>query len=118
MYLYPNTKINYRINGNRSTTPSTSLKKVLKVCSTIGLTRIAEISQLVSCNQWLVGNSLSIADLAIAAQLSLLSFPASSGELLFEKGCPGFADNPQLTNLFEWRDAIEKNLMETDPATF
>ncbi len=94
--------VNEIINTNQSQQLLDSLKK---------------ISKSVSVNQYLVGNSLTIADLAVAAQLSLLCFPFSSGKRLYHKGCPGFADNPQLKDLFDWRDELEEKLFEKDPAT-
>ena len=54
---------------------------------------------------------MSFADLAIAAQISLLSFPPSAGDKLYGKGCPGFKDHPQLEPLFSWRDQLENSLM-------
>lgn len=80
------------------------------------LSSLQKLSNSVSSHQWLIGNSLSIADIAISAQLSLLKFPISSGNNLFGKGCPGFADNPHLEALFDWRDTIETYISETDPA--
>ena len=59
---------------------------------------------------------MTIADFAVAAQLSLLKFPKSSGPLLSQKGCPGFSDHPQFEPLFEWRDQLEAALMESDLA--
>ncbi|KGG16827.1 Glutathione S-transferase protein [Prochlorococcus sp. MIT 0602] len=81
------------------------------------LNNLEQLSNLVSSNKWLIGDSLSIADIAVGAQLSLLRFPVSSGEQLHGKGCPGFNDNPKLETLFEWRDQLEDMLMATDPAT-
>ncbi len=80
------------------------------------LKSLEKISDLVSHNKWLVGNSLSIADIAVASQLSLLYFPASSGQSLVGKGCPGYKDNPILEPLFHWRDNLEQLLLEKDPA--
>ncbi len=80
------------------------------------LSSLEKLSNSVSRHQWLVGNSLSIADIAISAQLSLLKFPISSGKVLYGKGCPGFSDNPKLKSLFNWRDKIESFILETDPA--
>ena len=82
------------------------------------LSSLEKLSNSVSCKQWLVGDSLSIADIAIAAQLYLLKFPFSSGQSLYGKGCPGFADNPNLEALFNWRDELEDKILETDPAIF
>ena len=75
---------------------------------------LTKLTDLVSSRHWLVGNALSIADISIAAQLSLLQFPESAGRKLSGKGCPGFSDHPELKRLFEWRDQLEAELMETD----
>ena len=64
----------------------------------------------------LVGHAISLADLALAAQLSLLRFPASSGESLAGRGVPGISDHPRLQNLFRWRDQLETRLINLDPA--
>ena len=55
---------------------------------------------------YLVGAQLSLADLAVAAQLSLLKFPQSAGAPLAGWGVPGLVDDPQLERLFQWRDRI------------
>lgn len=55
---------------------------------------------------YLEGNRLSLADLAVAAQLSLLKFPASAGAPLAGRGVEGIADSPLLAPLFAWRDRI------------
>ena len=65
---------------------------------------------------WLVGNALSLADIAVAAQLSLLRFPASAGDGLAGKGVAGLSDHPRLQPLFQWRDQLEDQLMQSDPA--
>ena len=80
------------------------------------LQSLEKISNLVRNNQWLVGNSLSIADIAVASQLSLLCFPASAGTNLVGKGWPGYQDNPLLDPLFKWRDNLEQLLLDKDPA--
>ncbi len=61
---------------------------------------------LVGAGPYLVGDRLSLADLAVAAQLSLLKFPATAGAPLAGRGAPGLADNPMLEPLFSWRDRI------------
>ena len=53
-----------------------------------------------------------LADIAVAAQLSLLRFPSSAGSALAGKGVPGLSDHPKLQPLFQWRDQIELKLME------
>ncbi len=72
---------------------------------------LERLTNLVQTNSWLVGEEMTVADIAIAAQLSLLKFPPSSGHLLEGKGCPGFNDNPRLQPLFHWRDNLENLLL-------
>jgi glutathione S-transferase len=64
------------------------------------------LAALVSSHPYLFGDQLSLADLAVAAQLSLLLFPASAGAPLAGRGVAGVADHPLLEGLFRWRDAI------------
>ena len=61
--------------------------------------------------------AMDLADIALAAQLSLLRFPTSAGPKLAGKGCPGFSDHPKFEPLFEWRDQLEAALMESDLAS-
>ncbi len=68
---------------------------------------LKQLSQLVQSSEWLVGKSMSVADLAVAAQLSLIKFPASSGPSIAGKGVKGLCDNPQFEPLFIWRDNLE-----------
>jgi glutathione S-transferase len=65
-----------------------------------------QLCALVQAQPYLVGDQLSLADLAVAAQLSLLLFPASAGAPLAGRGVPGLADDPQLEPLWAWRDRI------------
>jgi glutathione S-transferase len=67
---------------------------------------LEQLTGLVQAQPYLVGETLSLADLAVVAQLSLLSFPASAGAPLAGRGVPGLADDPQLAPLFAWRDRI------------
>jgi glutathione S-transferase len=67
---------------------------------------LEQLTALVQAQPYLVGEALSLADLAVAAQLSLLCFPASAGAPLAGCGVPGLADDPQLAPLFAWRDRI------------
>ncbi len=78
------------------------------------LASLLQLSRLVEVSGWLVGQSMTIADLAVAAQLSLLVFPKSSGPCLAGKGCPGFMDHPGLQKLFVWRDELEYELFKFD----
>jgi glutathione S-transferase len=67
---------------------------------------LEQLAALVAEAPYLVGDQLSLADLAVAAQLSLLKVPASAGAPLAGRGAPGIADNPLLEPLFSWRDRI------------
>jgi len=73
-------------------------------------TQLEQLAVLASAGPFLVGPALSLADLAVAAQLSLLKFPASSGVPLAGRGVPGIADNPLLEPLFSWRDQLLQRL--------
>tara|TARA_B100000965_G_scaffold52870_1_gene39441 strand:+ start:3560 stop:4267 length:708 start_codon:yes stop_codon:yes gene_type:complete len=68
------------------------------------------LTNLIDKESFLVGKELSIADIAVSSQLSLLKFPNSSGENLRGKGCSKYINDPSLENLFEWRDFIEDKL--------
>ena len=67
---------------------------------------LQQLCALVQQQPFLVGDALSLADLAVVAQLSLLLFPASAGAPLAARGVPGLADDPQLAPLWAWRDGI------------
>ena len=69
------------------------------------------LANSVEKENFLVGKELSIADISVASQLSLLSFPKSSGENLKEKGCSLYINDPSLKKLFKWRDSIEEVLI-------
>jgi len=64
--------------------------------------------------KYLVGDSLSIADISIAAQLSLIKFPKSSGPILSGEGSQEFINNPYLENLFIWRNNLEEYLFSAN----
>ncbi len=55
---------------------------------------------------YLEGDRLSLADLAVVAQLTLLRFPESAGAPIAGRGVAGLADNPMFESLFSWRDRI------------
>ena len=80
------------------------------------LSSLCAVADGVDLNGYLVGDGISLADLAVAAQLSLLRFPASSGESLAGRGVPGISDHPRLQNLFRWRDQLETRLINLAPA--
>jgi glutathione S-transferase len=69
-------------------------------------TNLEQLAVLVADQPYLVGDRLTLADLAVAAQLGLLKFPASSGAPLAGQGVSGIADHPLLEPLFNWRDRI------------
>ena len=70
------------------------------------LANLEQLAVLADAQPYLVGSSLSLADVAVAAQLGLLLFPASSGAPLAGCGVSGIADHPLLQSLFSWRDRI------------
>jgi glutathione S-transferase len=72
--------------------------------------QLEQLAVLATAGPYLVGDALSLADLAVAAQLSLLKFPASSGAPLAGRGVAGIADNPLLESLFSWRDQLVARL--------
>ena len=76
------------------------------------LASLEQLALSVQSTPWLVGDSMSLADLAVAAQLSLICFPSSSSAALAGKGVPGLSDHPKLQPLFHWRDQLELSLME------
>jgi glutathione S-transferase len=71
---------------------------------------LEQLSALVVSSGHLVGDQLSLADLAVVAQLSLLRFPTSAGVSLAGEGVSGIADNPLYQPLFRWRDGILERL--------
>tara|TARA_B100000212_G_C27185622_1_gene452317 strand:- start:14 stop:739 length:726 start_codon:yes stop_codon:yes gene_type:complete len=82
---------------------------VLSNKNNIDLQKLLEtLSKSLINKDFLIGDSLSIADISVASQLSLLKFPASSGPILAGEGCQEFINNPYLENLFQWRDKLEE----------
>ncbi len=72
------------------------------------------LTNLIEKDNFLIGQKLSVADISVASQLSLLNFPNSSGENLRGKGCSLYMNDPSLQNLFKWRDSIEDQLTNTN----
>ena len=72
------------------------------------------LTEVTKNKKFIVGETISIADIAVAAQLSLLRFPQSSGDKLSGKGCNLFSKDPRFECLFEWRDKIENKLITTN----
>jgi glutathione S-transferase len=84
-----------------------TVQDVLTPCAARQLTRMLEqLAVLVRDRSHLEGDRLSLADLAVVAQLSLLRFPDSAGEPLAGRGVEGISDHPLLQPLFAWRDGI------------
>ncbi len=67
---------------------------------------LEQLTRLVAERPYLEGERLSLADLAVVAQLSLLRFPASAGAPLAGLGVEGVTDHPLFAPLFRWRDGI------------
>ena len=81
------------------------------------LSSLCAIADGLDLNGCLIGNAITLADIAVGAQLSLLRFPASAGDALAGRGVPGISDHPRLQELFRWRDQLETRLINLDPAT-
>ena len=112
--LLPN-EIPSSVRGIFEKLPFNNLSKlsniVLSNKTNIELQKILEsLSKSLINKKYIIGNSLSIADISIAAQLSLLKFPSSSGPTLAGEGCQEYINNPYLENLFNWRDRLEEDL--------
>ena len=97
------TKIARQISGLINQKEKESLKQNLEY-----------LSNLIDQENFLIGEKLSIADIAVASHLSLLKFPNSSGESLKGKGCSLYINDPSLQNLFNWRDLIDDQLAKTN----
>ena len=67
---------------------------------------LEQLTVLVQAQPYLVGDSLTLADLAVMAQLSLIKFPSSAGSPLAGCGVAGLADDPRLESLWLWRDRL------------
>ena len=112
--LLPN-ELPSSIRGIFEKLPLNNLSKISDVVlsnkSNIELQKILEsLSKSLINKKFIIGESLTIADISIAAQLSLLKFPTSSGPILAGEGCQEYINNPYLENLFNWRDRLEEDL--------
>ena len=88
---------------------------VLSSKDNLELQKILEsLSKSLINKKYILGDSLSIADIAIAAQLSLLKFPKSSGPILSGEGCQEYINNPYLENLFIWRNTLEEYIFSAN----
>ena len=104
-------KIFFNIPLNIASQISGLINQVEKESLKLNLDNLAH---LIEKENFLIGKKLSIADISVASQLSLLSFPNSSGENLRGKGCSIYIKDPSLKNLFKWRDSIEGKLITTN----
>ena len=100
---FPLKKLNKLSNIVLSKKDNLELQKILEL-----------LSKSLIDKKFLIGERLSIADIAIAAQLSLLKFPISSGPMLVGKGSQEFINNPYIENLFKWRDELEEYLFSAN----
>ena len=86
---------------------SEAVGDVLAPCEPRQLRRnLDQLTALVTASPYLAGDRLSLADVAVAAQLTLLRFPASAGAPLAGRGVSGISDNPVMEPLFSWRERI------------
>jgi glutathione S-transferase len=71
---------------------------------------LEQLNALLQAQPYVVGDQLSLADLAVMGQLSLIRFPETAGSALAGRGLPGLADDPSLEPLWRWRDALVRQL--------
>ena len=84
-----------------------ALQEAITPCQASQMRRNLEhLAAIVSTQPYLEGSQLSLVDLAVVAQLSLLKCPASWGAPLADRGVGGIANSPVLEPLFAWRDKI------------
>ena len=112
--LLPN-ELPSSIKGIFEKLPFNNISKISNIVlsnkSNIELQKILEsLSKSLIDKRFIIGDNLTIADISIAAQLSLLKFPPSSGLNLKGEGCQEYINNPYLENLFNWRDRLEEDL--------
>ena len=67
---------------------------------------LEQLTTLVANGQPLVGTQYCVADMAVAAQLYGLKFPATTSIELMGRGVAGIADHPLFAPLFAWRDQL------------
>jgi len=99
--------------------PFKNLSKISKVVlsskDNLELQKLLEaLSKSLIDRKYVIGDSLTIADISIAAQLSLLKFPKSSGPILSGEGSLEYITNPYLENLFIWRNNLEEYLFSAN----
>jgi len=71
---------------------------------------LEQLVALLAVRPYLVGDRPTLADLAVAAQLYLLRFPAVAGVDLAARGVAGIADQPAFEPLFSWRDELYRTV--------
>ena len=71
---------------------------------------LEQLVALLAVRPYLVGDRPSLADVAVAAQLYLLRFPAVAGVQLASRGVAGIADQASFEPLFSWRDGLYRSL--------
>ena len=67
---------------------------------------LEQLTTLVANGGPLLGARHCVADMAVAAQLYGLKFPATAGAELAGRGVSGIADHPLFEPLFAWRDQL------------
>jgi len=67
---------------------------------------LEQLATLVDKGAPLLGAQHCVADVAVAAQLYGLKFPAAAGAELAGRGVAGIADHPLFEPLFAWRDQL------------
>ena len=67
---------------------------------------LEQLQTLLQGRRFLMGEALSLADLAVVAQLALLRFPQTAAAPLAGMAVPGLGDNPLLEALFSWSDQL------------
>ncbi|MFZ4565502.1 MAG: glutathione S-transferase family protein [Prochlorococcaceae cyanobacterium] len=71
---------------------------------------LEQLVALLAVRPYLVGERPTLADVAVAAQLYLLRFPAVAGIDLAARGVTGIADQPAFEPLFRWRDELYRTV--------
>lgn len=71
---------------------------------------LEQLMVILHAQPYLLGEEPSLADIAVAAQLYLLRFPAVAGVQLASRGVMGIADQASFEQLFIWRDELYRKL--------
>ncbi|MEN9877737.1 MAG: glutathione S-transferase family protein [Synechococcaceae bacterium WB6_3B_236] len=78
---------------------------------------LEQLSALLRVQPYLIGEKPSLADIAVAAQLYLLRFPAGAGLQLSSRGVGAIANRPDFEGLFSWRDGLYRQLGRGTPSS-